>query len=93
MILASPEFRNHARQKFQALGLDDDGNLVDALELRPLLAQLTDVKPWVLREEHCEEFLNVLVKEGKLTIEVFEQAVRAAFLVQNAPNNYCFLVD
>ena len=93
VILASPEFRNHARQKFQALGLDDDGNLVDALELRPLLAQLTDVKPWVLREEHCEEFLNVLVKEGKLTIEVFEQAVRAAFLVQNAPNNYCFLVD
>jgi len=90
LIVASPVFQNHWREKFLALTLDDDGNMVDALELRQLLAQLIQVKPWVLREEHCESFLNILLKDGKLSAELYEQAFRAAFLVQNAPKHFCF---
>jgi Ca2+-binding EF-hand superfamily protein len=90
-LLASPAFQRDVAAKFAALDVDGDGNL-DALELRPLLAQLAQIKAWALRQDHCVAFLDMLDKDGNGNVSVEEYAlvVRAGYLVANAPKDFYF---
>lgn len=61
----------------------EQSGAIDAVELFPIIIELTDSQPWAVSEEHCNKFLRIFDTDGNGTISLdeFENLLRFCVLM------------